>query len=218
VRTSGIPAEDEALPYATAVGSVIATGASLTLFVDVQPRTTLQSTVPMFWEDFANSEHPWRRGHADDVFHLEPFGEPRLYLNSRYTQLREVLDSDAKRGPEAHLRDMAAALIALPVLLQLATSALMSLEREEDSGAVVAPGGWKSDLLASVLPRLYPEEAGEDARMRRAASDVRDPDGTASLLSRLGSVVQEMIASYKTIEAALRSHEGAREREEAWND
>lgn len=214
VRTTGI-LDSEDRPYATQAGAVIATGEPATLYVDITPPGVLQSTVSIAWEDFGNSDNPWRREHQDDVFHLEPFTtEPRLYLNSRYTQLREILDSDAKRGGHAVIRDTIAAVIAQPVMLQLATTALVGLEIDEDSQSVIPPSGWRSDLLGNLLPRLYPEEAAEEDRFRRAAQEIRESDGVASLLARLGSVVQEMLTSYKTVESAVRLYESSGEKEE----
>lgn len=209
VRATGIPATEE-LPFATAAGALVAIGEPVNIYVDLESRAgaLLQSTVVIGWEDFANSDHAWRREHPDDVFHLEPFGgEPHLFLNSRYAQLREIMESGAKRGPEAVLRDMTAAIIAQPVLLQLATVAITGLELDEDSGSVDVPSGWRAHLLAGVLPRLYPEEPSEEDRLQRAAHEIRESDGAASLLARLGSVVQEMTSSYKTIEAAVRTYE-----------
>ena len=213
IRVTGIPASEE-LPFATSAGTTIAVGEPIYLHVDPQPSGggILQSTVVISWEDFSNSDNAWRREHADDVFHLEPFlGEPRLYLNSRYAQLRDVMESTAKRGWEAVLRDMTAAMIAQPALFQLATVAISGLELDQDSGTVEAPSGWKHDLLASVLPRLYPEEPSEEDRLQRAALEIRESDGAASLMARLGSVIQEMTSSYKTLEAAVRIYESTRE-------
>jgi hypothetical protein len=216
LRSTGIPSSEE-LPFATKAGAVIAVGDTMTMYVDLEPGGAglLHSTVPISWEDFTNSDHVWRREHPDDVFHLEPFGhEPHLYLNSRYTQLREIMDSDAKRGPEAVLRDMSAAMIAQPVLLQLATVAIAALEIDEDSGSVDVPSGWRGTVIGSVLPLLYPEVVSEEERTVRAAREIRESDGAASMLSRLGSVVQEMIASYKTVESAVRTFESTRDGEE----
>jgi len=221
VRATGILAVED-LPFATTAGALVAVGEPISLYVDVEPtsgRALLQSTVVIAWEDFANSDHAWRREHPDDVFHLEPFGSaPHLFLNSRYAQLREIMESDAKRGPEAVLRDMAATLIAQPALMQLATAAISGLGFDDDSGSVDVPTGWRADLLVSVLPRLYPEEPSEEDRLQRAAHELRESDGAASLLSRLGSIVQEMTASYKIIESAVRTYESSRDREEALDD
>jgi len=212
IRTTSIPSEEE-LPYAKKAGTLIGFGVPVTLLLEPQ-RKSLQSTVAVLWEDFGNSDNPWRRERIEDVYHLEPFSEPRLYLNSRYSQLREIMESTAKQGPEAALRDMAAALIAQPVLLQLATAAVAGMELDEDSGSVTMPVGWRKDLLDSLLPRLYPEEADDDLRARRAVAEARDPDGVLNFASRLGSAIQETTASYRTIESAIRAYESMRAQEE----
>jgi hypothetical protein len=218
VRTTGIPSGDE-LPFATQAGTLIATGAPLTLYVDPSPVGGIHSTVVIRWEDFPSSENPWRREHPDDVFHLEPFSnEPRLYLNSRYAQLREIMESDAKRGFEAVLRDMNAVMIAQPVLMQLAMASIASLELDDDSDSVTTPSGWRADILASVLPRLYPEAASDEDRIRRAAAEIQEADSASSQAGRLGSVVQDMLASYKTVEGAIRVYETSRDQEEIRDD
>jgi hypothetical protein len=221
VRVSSIPEGDD-LPYATREGALIASGDPVALYVDSLPASLgrgIATSVVMSWEDFANSDDPWRREHPDDVYYLEPFGpEPRLWLNLRYGQLREVLESTAKRGREAALREMFGVLVAQPVWLQLCTTALSSLETDEDSGAVSAPSGWRGDLVAMILPRLYPEEPDAEERLRRAASESREADGSASLASRLGTVVQGLLTSYKTVELALRTFESVREDEGQQDD
>lgn len=212
VRATSIPSEEE-LPYAKRAGSIIGLGEPVTLLLAPR-RQTIQSSVDVRWEDFGNSDNPWRRERVEDVYHLEPFTEPRLFLNSRYSQLREIMESTAKQGPEAALRDMAAALIAQPVLLQMAVAAVASMETDEDSSSMIMPSGWRKDLLDSLLPRLYPEEADDELRARRAAVESRDADGAVNFAARLGSAVQETIASYKTIESAIRAYESMREQEE----
>jgi hypothetical protein len=218
VRTTGIPAS-ESLPYATKIGALIATGDTVTLYVDTIPKIGFNSSVEMEWEDFANSNEPWRREHPEDVFHLEPYGSlPRLWLNSRYGQLRDLLESNTKRGPEAVLRDIIADCIAQPVMLQLSFTSLAAIEIDQDSGSASAPSGWKGDLAATLLPGLYPEESSEADRLRRAAEEIREGEGMASLASRLGSVVQDMLASYKAVELAVRAFESGRESQEGTDD
>jgi hypothetical protein len=222
VRSSSIP-DDDALPFATRPGSIIAVGEPATLYVDQAPPSTTNfgfgGAVTILWEDFSNSDEPWRREHADDVYHLEPFSsEARLWLNSRYGQLRDVLESNAKRGPEASVRDLTAMLIAQPVMLQLCTAALAALEIDEDSSSVSVPSGWRGDAVAMVLPALYPEEPSHEDRLRRAASELREADGASSLTARLGSVVQETLGSFKSVEGAVRSFESIRGRGEESDD
>jgi hypothetical protein len=221
VRVSSI-AETGELPYATREGALIALGELVPIYIDALPPSLgsgLSASVAMAWEDFANSDDPWRREHSDDVYHLEPFGpEPRLWLNSRYSQLRELLESAAKRGREAALRDMFGILVAQPVWLQLCMTAISALEVDEDSGGVSSPSGWRGDLASMVLPRLYPEEPDPEERLRRAASESREADGSASLASRLGTVVQGLLTSYKTVELTLRTFENVRDEEDRADD
>lgn len=221
VRVSSIPEVND-FPYATREGALVASGESVALYVDSLPPSLasgIGASLVMVWEDFSNSEDPWRREHSDDVYHLEPFGsEPRLLLNSRYGQLREVLESTAKRGREAALRDIFGVLVAQPVWLQLCMTALTALEVDDDSGSVSTPSGWRGDLIAMILPRLYPEEPDAEERTRRAASESHEPDGAASLSSRLGTVVQGLMASYKTVELALRTFERVRDEEDNTDD
>lgn len=218
VRMTGIPGDGE-IPFAAKSGAVIAIGEPSVLYLDSALTATLQSTVVTSWEDFANSNDAWRRAHVNDVYHLEPFGsEPRLYLNSRFSQLREIMESEAKRGHESAMRNVCAAMIALPVLLQLSIVALASLEHDEDSGTVRTPQGWRADLLTGLMSRIYPEEFSDDERYERAAVEMRESDSAASLIARLGSVVQEMVGTFNSVEEATRSFEAARELAEASND
>lgn len=217
VRATGIPVDDLS-PFATKVGSIIAIANELTLFVDHVPSSSVYSSVAISWEDFSNSEHPWRREHHNDVFHLDPYiAEPRLFLNSRHPQLRGMIESSAKKGPDAALRELIAVMIAQPVLLQLAMVSLLGIETDEDSQSVQAPTGWRGDMLENLLPRLYPELAADDERVERATRELREEDGAASLISRLGSCIQEILSSYKTIELAARAYDSTRGREEVDN-
>jgi hypothetical protein len=218
IRTTSIPGSPEG-PHAAHAGAVIAFGTDVSLHIDPPPALALRTgAVTMFWEDFSNSQDAWRRGHPDDVYHLEPYHhEPRLWLNSRHSLLRDLLDSTAKRGTEAVLRDLVAMQIAQPVMLQLCTATVASVEIDDDSGGCSAPTGWRSTMFDLISPALYPEDTTRESRLRRAAYEFRDPDGAASLVARLGTVVQEMLSSYKAAEAAARNFEAARDREDVGN-
>jgi hypothetical protein len=211
-RGTEIPPSSQT-PFAHRLGAVIGLGETITIYLKRRD-SSFQGAIPITWEDFANSENEWRRTHAEDVYHLEPYSDASLYLNSRYSQLREILDSTAKRGQEATLRDLTGVMIAQPVLLQLTLSALGAVELDDETGDTSLPAGWRGDLLQSVLPRVYPDVGDSEDRLRRAAQDLRESGGMASLISRLGSAVQETVANYKVVENAIRSYEGSRSREE----
>src|SRR5436309_2239267 len=78
---------------ATYRAAVIAEGRDVVMIVDHHDRPP-EGTVQIKWENFSDSPNSWRRDHASDVFHLEPYGvKPTLFLNSRYQALRAVLHS-----------------------------------------------------------------------------------------------------------------------------
>lgn len=208
VRVNTVPVPSEA-SFATARGAVLGGGSGARIRLNPS-LPALHSAIDVLWEDFGNSEDLWRRAHADDVFQLEVFGEPRLYLNARYSQLRELLDSTAKRGPEAVYRDMLAALIVQPVLVQLAIAAIAGILVDEESETASPLTGWRGQLLSTVLPHLYPDEADDADRARRASLDLKDPEGVFGLAGRLGTAVQAMVSSFKLVEMIIRTHESQR--------
>ncbi len=195
--------------YAHRGGSVIGRGDALQFASALSPMQALVVTV---WEDFSSSENSWRREHSNSLFHLEPYSDrPRLFLNARYSELREILNSEAAKGGEAAVRDLTAGLIADSVWLQLAVVAASAVTTGESDDSVGVTGAeWKRQLLENLLPGLYPDEPSAGERMRRLAADFQEGTGAASLVSRIGTVVQDMIATHRVIEAAVRAHEGLR--------
>ena len=143
---------------------------------------------------------------------MEPYSDrPRLFLNARYSELREILNSEAAKGGEAAVRDLTAALIADSVWVQLAVVAASAVTTgESDDSVGVAGAEWKRQLLENLSPGLYPDEPSAQERMRRLAADLQEGTGAASLVSRIGTLVQDMIATHRVIEAAVRAHEGLR--------
>jgi len=198
--------------YAHRRGSVIGRGDPLQLLVDAPALSPMQTLVVTVWEDFSSSENSWRREHSNSLFHLEPYSDrPRLFLNARYSELREILNSEAAKGGEAAVRDLTAALIADSVWVQLAVVAASAVTTGESDDSVGVSGAeWKRQLIENLLPGLYPDEPSAGERMRRLASDFQEGTGAASLVSRIGTVVQDMIATHRVIEAAVRAHEGLR--------
>lgn len=206
------PAPSRGGRLAIRAGSILATGVSVLLHVDTSRRIGTDVFVVTTWEDFSISDNPWRKDHSDNLFELEPYADgPRLFLNARYSELRELLDSKARTGPEAALRDMAAAMIAQGVWLQLTMVAAGAVTYDAANDVAAEPGeGWKRDLLTMVLPGVYPDESDADDRLRRLAIDLRDAGGVESLAARLGSVVQDLVAEHKVVETAIRAHESVR--------
>jgi hypothetical protein len=195
--------------YAYRGGSVIGRGEALQLLVDASAHSPTQALVATVWEDFSSSENSWRREHANGLFHLEPYSDrPHLFLNARYAELREILNSEAAKGAEAAVRDLTAALIADSVWVQLVVVAASAATPGEDDDSVSVTGAeWKRLLLESLLPALYPDEPNAGERLRRLSSDLHESTGAESLVSRIGTVVQDVLATHRVVEAAVRAHE-----------
>jgi hypothetical protein len=201
--------------YATEEGAIVAIAPVVALHLDIGPKSGSDS-IPIVWEDFANSLDPWRRGHAADVFYLDPYGlEPVLHLNSRYSELRDLLDSKSRKGPEAALRDMTACMIGQTAWSQLIHASLAAISWDESSNAGSAPmEGWRGVVLKTCLPRMYPDEPDLEHALNRAGLDLSDPDGKAAIAAKVGSVAQAMVSSFKAVELTVRAFESSRDREE----
>jgi hypothetical protein len=191
-------------------GTMLATGETVAIYID-PPHRMIEGALEVRWDDFAQSGNDWRKTHPSDVFHLEPYGDaPVLYLNDGHVQMRQLLDNDSKRGADAALRDVTAALIAQTVWTQLAVIALASIDHDPESGnAELPPGGWQRDLLLAFLPRMYPGVA-DDLQARRAAADLDSVDGISGLMARVGSAVQDLVRTSKHVESAIRAYDSMR--------
>lgn len=196
--------------YASKRAALLGSGERVRL--ELNPSSSVvTSSVEVLWEDFESSSNDWRRGHAHDVFGLSIEDRPVVYLNSRYHELRDILESTSKRGPQAAQRELTAALIAHPVLIQLSSIALLAVEFDELTQTATMPSGWRGDLLEVLLPSLYPGLASTEAALRRIGEDTRDPFTVADLFARLGSCTQRMISTHEAVETAIRAFEGTRE-------
>jgi hypothetical protein len=180
--------------------------------LELDPSTNAApSSVEVVWEDFESSSSVWRRAHAHDVFSLAIEDRPIVYLNSRYHELRDVLESTSKRGPQAAQRELTAALIAHPVLVQLSSIAILCVDLDDQTQTVTKPSGWRGDLLDALLPSLYPASSSVDAALLRLGEDTQDSFMVGDLFGRLGSSVQRMISTHETVETAIRAFESTRD-------
>jgi hypothetical protein len=209
VRRTEIPASGGADggPIARHRGAVLAEGRDLSLVLD-ESRKPIGGAIRMQWEDFRQSTNAWRRDHAADLYHLEPYGtEPILWLNSRYEKLRAALYSRATSGADAAVRHLANALLAQTVWVQLIVAAVGSALKDETLESVEPPpDSWKRGVIAKVLPRVFPETADVD-RLERALDELRSSDQVGTFMSVVGTAAQEVMASYRLVEAAIRAAE-----------
>ena len=189
---------------ASEAGSVLAEGHPIRLVVDETERP-IRGALEVHWEDFRESTNLWRSDHARDIQYLEfGAGDPRLWLNSRYTSLKAALHSGLQEGQDAILKNMANALMAQTAWVQLSIAAIGSIRLDEDNNEAVAPEGWKGLVLKVLAPRLLPSTP-EGERLAELAERFRDPDRLPSLVTEVGTAVQEQLPTYKRIEAAVKA-------------
>jgi hypothetical protein len=213
VRRTGIPdtAEDEGAPVARHRAAIVAEAPrDLSLVVDESHRP-IGGPLRIRWEDFRRSDNSWRHDHPADVFHLEPYGsEPTLWLNARYEKLRAALHSRTAYGADAAVRYLGNALLAQTAWVQLFIASLASATKDETLDAVeFPPEAWKRGVLNKFLPRMFPEMPDSD-RLAHAFDELTSPDQVGSVVSLLGTAAQDVMATYRQVESAIRAAEHSR--------
>lgn len=209
VRRTEIPESVEAngIPVARHRAAVIAEARDISLAIDESHRP-IGGSLKIRWEDFRRSANSWRRDHPADVFHLEPYGsEPTLWLNSRYEKLRAALHSRTTYGADAAVRYLGNALLAQTAWVQLFIASLGGAMKDETLDSVeLPPEGWKRGVISKFLPRMFPETPDSD-RLARALDELTSPDQIGSVVSLLGTAAQEVMTTYRHVEAAIRAAE-----------
>lgn len=205
VRTKTIPgAGSESV--GTELGAVLAEGRAIRLVIDPS-EAPIRGALDVVWEDFRESNNDWRQGHSSDLQFLDfAPGDPKLWLNSRYEKLKAALHSRQEGGVVDMLKSMGNAMLAQTAWLQLAVTAVGSIRVDAESGVASPPDGWGGRVLEIIAPRLLPE-APESDRLLELYERFRDPDRLPSLISQMGSAVQEQLPTYKWVEAAIRAGE-----------
>ncbi len=208
VRKTGIPDPKEVQPgMAEERHALIADGRHLKLIVD-ETEPPLSGALPIRWEDFRDSSNAWRAAHPSDIHYLDTSGhEPTVWLNSRYTSLKAALHSTTANGPEAILRHMGNALIAQSVWFQLFLASAAAVDRDPELGTVVGPSGWRGATLDALLPKLFPEHAQEDERLEELSAQLTSEAQVGSLVTRLGSAIQENLPTHRRVEDAIAAGE-----------
>lgn len=187
--------------------AVIGDGRVVKLIVDAS-EPPITGGLAITWEDFRGSKNDWRANHPSDVHYLDTGGpEPTVWLNSRYTSLKAALHSTATNGPEATLRHLANALIAQSVWFQLFMVSSVAVEVDPEVGTVRKPGGWRGATLDTLLPKLFPEHSEEEDQLEELSTQLSSPEQVGSLVTRLGSAIQESLPTYRRIEDAIAASE-----------
>ncbi len=205
IRTSTLPSAPEEL--ASHVFAIVAEGRPVRLFLDDVDRP-IRGTVRVMWEDFRSSTNEWKKRHHNDLYFLEISDEmPILWLNERHVSLRAVLHDKSRKGINAGLQELMNGWLAEVVWLQLFTSSVGAIHFEPEVDEVVAPLGWRRDVLKAFVAKMYPDLQDETAWLRKLAELWRSPDEVGDLTSRAATVVQTIVRSQQRFTASLRAVE-----------
>ena len=168
--------DGEEVGYATRKGARIADGRPWHVRIDKKPGPPGRY-LDIRWDSFsANSNLP--DGKA--FYHLEVGEHPKLWLNSDFEELREILNAQGTVGPNARQRDALFDRISHAVWTQLFIHALKS------AGATgEAAFEWQDATLHKLVPRL---ESSDDIATATANLHERfdqDPSAVVHELDRL---------------------------------
>lgn len=191
---------------ATKKHAIIAEAKPIQIRVDSSEVQRSGGELQVSWEDFRASTNSWRRDHSNDVYAMDFNGaQPILWLNARYSKLREVYHNKAADGPEAILRPLLLQVVSQGVLHQLFVAAMSSVTSQGDGEGNALPQDWRGQLLRRLLSRMYPnssETHGVEQLLEGWSSE-----GAGYVATLLGSAIQGDQGLHQDVERAIRAAE-----------
>lgn len=176
VRTSG---QDSDPTFAQQEGARVLSGMPWTFYFDDVPSREGPGLKPR-WESFSTSSDPILKGNPRLLFHLNTEGdEPILYLNSDYSDIKVVLDSEGTRGRKASLRDAMFAMISSHVWMGLT---LAAIEYADEDGESTLP--WVRNSIQHIGSLVYPDLGHEEAS-RKLVRTLRDDSSSSATLAEI---------------------------------
>lgn len=169
----------------------------------------LTGDLQVSWADFTGDDCPATidpafRQHA---FYVDVTADPPvIYLNEGVPDLRRLFDESPRRSHvERALREAHFLSIASAGWLAMFNASLGGIGQDGDS--VLWPDvEWERQVLVTVLPKVYPDLASDDA-LRTAFEDDASPDGARLLQSRAMAAIQGILQSAPKIRRTIKTLE-----------
>lgn len=197
IRTGDSNAETD--EFATAKGVRLASSKSWEIRVDVQESPSGEY-LEVLYDSFENKDY---LPEGDQVYHLD-FREaknPTLWLNSDHEKITRVLDSRARRGPDARVRDVFFDQISQSVWTQLIVHAATNIDEEGE-----VRYDWEDSVLDRFINDIYPDTDENEARTK-LSQDIMSKEKLPDITSRIDSALQTRLRCHenmtKVIEEAL---------------
>jgi hypothetical protein len=186
--------DDDGVPFATHRGAVIGFGKPVSIRVDAQKERG--GSFKVRWENFKESDDPWRREREKEMFHIDVSDEnPEVVLNSAHELLRQTLMKKRPSGADKSIKNALLAYVAHSTWTSLFLAAIDGCVPDEDADEEIAMPAdeLRSKVLKRLLPLVVPERGEDEHRLRMAVELYRDGGRIGTLLTRLNSAIQALI-------------------------
>jgi hypothetical protein len=129
---------------------------------------------------------------------------PVIYLNEGVPDLRRLFDDVPNRNvAERAIRDAYFHSIAVSGWLSMFNASLGAVEQESDDQVVWPDNAWQSQVLETLLPRIYPDQQVESS-IRQAYEDDQDPYAARLLQSRATAAINAMLREPQKLRRTIR--------------
>jgi len=170
----------------------------------------LTGDLPVRWVNFVGDDAPATLDPAfrSQAYYVDVTNDPPIiYLNDNFQDLRRLFDDAPRRSTtEKALREAHFHSIALGGWLAMFNASLGGLIRQDDGTLESPDTEWQSQVLRTVLPKVYPDLSPEDS-MLRAYEDNASPHGSRLLQSRAFAAINGMLSATARLRSSIRAME-----------
>ena len=172
------------------------------LYIDEPEVPPIEGVLRVKWTSFKGPERNQNIPELaeDETFYVALLEDPPIvYLNKEFPGLPDLLSDDASRpAPEKALRDAEFHRIAAAAWIEMFSTAVVSIDYDEESGEADWPDGeWKRSALRSLLPDIYPT-AGDFEALSQAYVEFRG-DGAPHLQGMVQVAISRQINASKSL-------------------
>lgn len=142
------------------------------------------------WQKF--SENDTKYPLSEDMLYylsLDREANPVLWLNSEKSEIKNILEKEGTRGPDARMRDVFFQGITVPVHMELIMEALSDL----DSETLEFSYDWQKAIVLNNANELLYDEVALDrqAKLEKLVEIREKDDGMRRIMSRVQKALQE---------------------------
>jgi hypothetical protein len=193
VRAAGRPAVDG---FGCHTGSLLADGDPVQILLE-EPPTPPGGYLDVEFEDFRESGSPLRRSRPKVLVAIDVTGEfPKLWLNSGIPNLQEVMNTRARRGARARIRDAMFQSVTSQVWTSLLFMSLGSLASAIEDGVDAQAAldelvDWQKRVIHFWAPKIYPGLADREQALEEVCRSAASGQVLGELHELAAPAIQE---------------------------